>query len=201
MVDEMLIPAVLLALQHRAVDEITREDAAFILDFASEALDDVPAAPAGRETHPASVLAVTTHAAADRLLLRMFGAALRPQSVELVEPRASEDAAGLVIERCPGLVCLVSISPSRGSEVRNYCRRIRSALPNVRILVLRPHLADAEPSRADARLKEAGADAVVTCMRDAAEAVAALLGGAQSQLSLQAIQNGRGAGPVAARAR
>jgi predicted PurR-regulated permease PerM len=200
MVDDMLIPAVLLALQHRAADEITREDAAFVLDFAAEALDDIPAVPAGRESHAANALAVTTHAAADRLLLRMFGAALRPQSVELVEPRASEDAADLVIERRPGLVCVVSISPSRGSEVRNYCRRIRGALPNVKILVLRPLLADAEPSRSDARLKEAGVDVVVTRMRDAAEALTALLG-AQSQVGLQAVQSERAAGPVAAGAR
>lgn len=198
MIDDMLIPAVLLALQHRTEDEITREDAAFVLDFVTEALDDIPAVPSGREGHTANILAVTTHAAVDRLLLRMFETALRPRSVELVEPRASEDVADLVIERRPGLVCVVSISPSRGSEVRNYCRRIRSALPNVRILVLRPHLTGAEPSRSDARLNEAGADVVARTTRDAAEAVTALLSDAQNQVGLQAVQSERAAGPVAA---
>ena len=202
-IDQILIPAVLLVLQHRAAGEISREDATFILDFAAEALDEFPAAPTAREGKQASIVAVATHAAVDRLALRMFGAALRGHNIELVTARQGEDPVATAIERGPPLVCVVSISSARSSEARNYCRRIRGALPHARILVLRPYLADADVSRSDRRFKEAGADLVVSSTRDAAQAATNLLGEAQSPVGLQAVQRTgeRGGGTVTAGAR
>jgi hypothetical protein len=76
----------------------------------------------------------------------------------------------------PVVVCVVAISPTRGSEVRTYCRRLRGLLPEAKLLVLRPHLADADVSRATARMKEAGADFVVTSVAEATDVIASLQG-------------------------
>jgi hypothetical protein len=76
----------------------------------------------------------------------------------------------------PALVCIASISPTRGSEVRNYCRRLRAAIPEAKLLVLRPHLADADVSRSTARMKDAGADFVATSVAEAVEAIGNLYG-------------------------
>jgi hypothetical protein len=61
--------------------------------------------------------------------------------------------------------------------VRNYCRRIRTELPETRILVLRPTLAEADLSKSTLRMKQAGADCVATSTKEASEAIANLLAG------------------------
>jgi hypothetical protein len=88
-----------------------------------------------------------------------------------------------VLDKPTPLVCIVAISPTRGSEVRNYCRRLRANAPGVKILVLRPTLAESDVSRSVERLKESGADCVVTTTQEALEAVSGLLGGSQREVT------------------
>jgi hypothetical protein len=69
----------------------------------------------------------------------------------------------------------VSLSPTRGSEVRNYCRRLRAERPQITLLVLRPLPTDVNPSRSAERMKEAGANIVVTTIEEALRAIEALV--------------------------
>jgi 2-methylisocitrate lyase-like PEP mutase family enzyme len=58
--------------------------------------------------------------------------------------------------------------------VRNYCRRLRSATPETKIIVLRP-VVEADVERSSTRMHEAGADIVVHNAREAVDAIQKLL--------------------------
>jgi predicted PurR-regulated permease PerM/methylmalonyl-CoA mutase cobalamin-binding subunit len=176
-IDEMLIPAVTLVIQHRSQNEITKEDAEFILEVTAETVQQMPVAANSGDTRPAAgIVGLTTRSPVDKVVLQMLGAALGHDRIELVPADTSADAAvAHVMQQRPAVICIVAISPTRGSEVRNYCRRVRGALPETRILVLRPPLTDTDASRSAARMKDAGADMVVTTTKDAVDAIDDLL--------------------------
>ncbi|MGH8177439.1 MAG: AI-2E family transporter [Steroidobacter sp.] len=182
LIDHVLAPALALVIQHRAQDEITEEDAKFVLDVASEAVQQIAAATPPPAPGAPSIVGLAARTPVDQVVLEMLRAALGETPIELVPAELSEEqAVQRAIERKPTLICIAGISPTRGSEVRNHCRRIRSALPDTKVLVLRPTLAEADPSRSAARMKEAGADYVATGTKDAVEAIANLLAGKSEQ--------------------
>lgn len=177
LIDHVLIPAVALVIQHRPQDEISEEDAGFILDVIAETVQQMSLATSkesGRKS--SSIVGLAARTPVDQVVLEMLRAALGADRIESISAEFSSEQAMLqVIEQKPALVCVVAISPTRGSEVRNYCRRIRRELPQTKVLVLRPHLADADISKSAARMKDAGADCVVTSTRDAVQAMGTLL--------------------------
>jgi hypothetical protein len=75
------------------------------------------------------------------------------------------------------MICIAAVASARGSELRNYCRRIRSSLPNTKIVVLRPRLTDEDTPRSTERFKEAGADCLVVSAKEAVVAIEKLLPG------------------------
>ena len=89
-------------------------------------------------------------------------------------PRMPESGA---IEQRPVAVCIGAISPTRGAEVRNYCRRLRGAVPETKVIVLRPRVLETDAERSSSRIHEAGADIVVTNAKDAVEAIEQMLAG------------------------
>lgn len=70
---------------------------------------------------------------------------------------------------------LSRFSPTRGAEARNYCRRIRAARPDMKLLVLRPLPDASDTTRPVARMKEAGADYVATSIQQALQEIGQLL--------------------------
>jgi predicted PurR-regulated permease PerM len=176
-IDDMLIPAVTLVIQHRAQNEITEEDAEFILAVTAETVQQIPSVASSADVRiTASVVGLAARTPIDQLLLQMFSTALGRERIELIAADSSAEAVVTrAVQQRPAVICIAAISPTRGSEVRNYCRRFRSVLPDTKILVLRPLLADADASRSAARMKDAGADVVVTNARDAVEAIDLLM--------------------------
>ncbi len=182
-IDHVLIPTLMLLIQHRTQEEITNEDAEFVLDVVSETAQLIsppkqPAVPSPR------VVGLAVRTPVDQLVLEMLATALSAECMEIVpEDLSPEHAVQCVLDKPTPLVCIVAISPTRGSEVRNYCRRLRANAPGVKILVLRPTLAESDVSRSVERLKESGADCVVTTTQEALEAVSGLLGGTQREVT------------------
>jgi predicted PurR-regulated permease PerM len=179
-IDQVLTPALALVIQHRSQNEISEEDASLVLDVTQETVQQLirsaASAPAD-ELRSGRIVGMATRTAVDQSVLELLQAALatRDRHIELIRSEiAAEAVVSGVVEQQPMLVCIVSLSPTRGSEVRNYCRRLRAELPDAKLLVLRPCLVEADASRSAARLKEAGADCVVTSTREAIEAVDAL---------------------------
>jgi hypothetical protein len=111
----------------------------------------------------------------DQLLLDLFATAVRANggSIEIIDPKLNaEDAIASATRARPMVLCVAAISPTRGAELRNYCRRVRAALgDDMRIVALRPHLADSDVTRSAVRMRDAGADYVARNVREALEAV------------------------------
>lgn len=176
-IDQVLMPTLLLLQQHRAQQEITTEDAEFVLDTVAETVQLIaPAADVQTDKAPRIVgLAVRTPI--DQLALEMLATSLRPECMEIVPDELTpERALASVLEKPPQVVCLTALSPTRGAEVRNYCRKLRAQAPNTKILVLRPTLSEVDVTRAVERLKEAGAHCVVPTTQAAIEALREMLG-------------------------
>jgi hypothetical protein len=180
--DQVLLPALAMAAELRDQNEITREDADYIAEATAEIVQQVPVPAMGTEGRTRRLVGLATRTSADQLALEMLsvavggsGAAIEMIPADLAAPEAIAQA----IARRPALVCLVALSPARGSELRSYCRRLRAQLRDTKIVVLRPNFADVDATRSMARMKEAGADRVATNLRDAVDAIDELLPGAR----------------------
>ena len=84
------------------------------------------------------------------------------------------------------MICIAAAASTRGSELRNYCRRIRSELPGTRIIVMRPQLPDDEAPRSIERFREAGANCMVVGAKQAVAAIDRLLAANAESASAEA---------------
>jgi len=120
------------------------------------------------------IVGLATRTPVDHVLLEMLCLAVNSTEARFQPIGTDLDGNGAVARALslhPDLVCVVSLSPTRGSEVRGYCRQLRSEHPNAKLLVLRPNVADTDASRSAARIKEAGADCVASSIAEALEAI------------------------------
>jgi methanogenic corrinoid protein MtbC1 len=170
-IDQVLMPTVTLVLQHRDQNEITEDDAAFVLDVIAETLQQLPTkADANRAA--ASIIGLATPTMADLLMLEMLRTAYGRERIAPMAPElTTEEALLIAIRQKPRMVCIVGTATTRGSELRNYCRRIRSALPDVGIVVLRPPLTEDQMPLSSERFKEAGADSLALSAKEAVAAI------------------------------
>lgn len=169
-VDHILIPALALIVQHRAENEVSDEDAVFMMDIVEETSQTLAMSDAGVRRDLPVVVGLAARNAVDQLVLEMMQVAIGVKNLQLIPgDLTAEQALRQALEMQPDIVCLVALSPTRGSEIRNMCRRIRSQRRNAKILVLRPHVEEADLPRTIQRLKDAGADTVVTTTKDAVE--------------------------------
>ncbi len=95
-----------------------------------------------------SVLAYAVNGVADELALRMLAALLAdtPVTLEIVSTRMlSSEIAAAIRERSVELICIADLPPSPPSKTRYLVKRLRTAVPEVKIVVGRwapPALAD-----------------------------------------------------------
>jgi hypothetical protein len=172
-INEVLLPALMLVSQHRVENEITQEDELFILGAINET---VQPAPAEASLPVAPVIGLAARAPADQTALELLRAALSPTAMTLIPPELSaEEALNEAIEQRPVVVCIGAITPTRGAEVRNFCRRLRNAVPETKLIVLRPTVVEVDVERSSTRMHEAGADIVVHNAREAVAAIQKLL--------------------------
>jgi predicted PurR-regulated permease PerM len=178
--DQVLLPALSMTVQHRIQKEITEEDEAFVVDVTGESIQQLKLEP-GTPRKGTPVMGVAMRRPADPVALEMLRVAAAAEGIPMqtVDPRLSfEDAlAKIVAERAP-LVCIVALGPSGGADARKLCRRIRAEELDCRLLVLRPQLSDADVSHSNARIKEAGADCVAASVSEAVAAMSQLLAAA-----------------------
>ena len=178
--DRVLLPALSMATELRDQNEISQEDADFIAEATAEIVQQLPVATSPSEHRDRRIVGLATRTSTDQLALEMLSVALGSASASLEMIPAdlvAQHAVAQTIARRPALLCVVAVSPTRGSELRSFCRRVRAELPDTRILVLRPNVADLDATRSIARMKDAGADCVVATLRDAVEGIEELLPG------------------------
>jgi hypothetical protein len=179
-IDQVLMPTVTLVLQHRDQNEITDDDATFVLDVIAETLQQLPTkADAGRPM--ANIIGLTAPTMADLLTLEMLRTAYGRDRIAPMAPQlTTEEALLIALRQKPRMICIAGAATTRGSELRNYCRRIRSALPDIKIVVLRPQLTDDQTPLSSERFKEAGADCLALGAKEAVVAIDRLLAEPQS---------------------
>ena len=187
--DAILVPALNYAESDRLEDRLTAEQEALIVDGTRELMSDAMAA--AREARPSltdesgettvtedvqplpkkqSVLAYPASSAADELALHMLGQLLEktPIGMEVLSSHTliSELIAAIQERGCP-IVCIADLPPSPPSKTRYLIKKLRIALPDVKIVVGR--WAPAPLADEDARsLMEAGATHVASTMSETA---------------------------------
>ena len=105
-IHEVLLPALLLVAQHRAQNEITDEDAQFILDVMHEIVQQM--APHDESLPVAPVIGLAARTPEDQTALELLRAACRPESDDagFARPRSGGSGDARRFERRPVAVCI-----------------------------------------------------------------------------------------------
>jgi predicted PurR-regulated permease PerM len=168
--DEVLIPALRLAEQHRTQAEISQEDMDFIVEATAEIVTQIRTRQKKPPSGDTRILLLSASGSADRIVLDMLMTVMEASGhavATIGEKEAAAEAVARVVAERPDLTCVVAVSSTRGAEARGHCRRIRSALPSAKLLVLRPLPDATDAARSIGRMKEAGADRVAITLHEA----------------------------------
>jgi predicted PurR-regulated permease PerM len=161
--DALLLPALNYAERDRLEQRLSPDEETAVIDTTRELLSDAaesirrlhaeplaqpddPPLPGPRQ--PLRVLGYATNGVADELALAMLAHLLNdlPIAVDIARTRLqASELVSLVQEEGFSVVCLADLPPSPPSKTRYLVKRLRAALPDVRILVGRwgpPALAD-----------------------------------------------------------
>ena len=151
--DALLLPALNYAERDRLEQRLSPDEETAVIDATRELLSDAaesirrlnpeppaapddPPLPGPRE--PLRVLGYATNGVADELALAMLAHLLDdlPIAVEITGTRMqASELVSLVQEQGFSVVCLADLPPSPPSKTRYLVKRLRAALPEVRILV------------------------------------------------------------------
>ncbi len=172
--DEVLVPALLRVRQDREEQQLSAREERAILRRFHELLTQLgpgraacsgavvrPAGSADVRTAPTTVIASPAHAVIDELAIEMLRLAVRGEAVELevVPPQKAAEAAHLQPEPGQRVTFLLTALTSGLAPCENYCKRVRAAHPEARILVARLRK-DEDADMEARRVRLAGADEV-----------------------------------------
>ena len=180
--DALLLPALNYAERDRLEERLSPDEETSVIDATRELLSDAaasirhlnsePAAPLDGSLlpgprKPLRVLGCAINGVADELALAMLVHLLDdlPIAVDVTAVRMASELVSLVQEREFSVVCFADLPPSPSSKTRYLVKRVRAAVPDVRILVGRwapPALAD-ESTQV---LRDAGANHVASTLLD-----------------------------------
>jgi len=184
--DALMLPALNYAERDRFEGRLSEAEEQTIIEETAEVLNDVdgldrtlrrssaPAAAGDADSpaedtaaeRPVDVIGYAANGRADAIALQMLAQLVEADHIRLEVPSArllSAELVDLVQTRHANLVCIADLPPSPPSKTRYALRKLRAALPDVRILVGRwapSELADEDRSI----LVEAGATHVATTL-------------------------------------
>jgi hypothetical protein len=86
-----------------------------------------------------------------------------------VVPAASSltEVLARVEQVSPDVVCIGSFAPEGGPHARRLCQGMKGRFPRVTLVAFRPDEPDVDPASAAGRLRDAGADRVVSSLAQA----------------------------------
>jgi predicted PurR-regulated permease PerM len=191
--DALLLPALSYAKRDRSEHRLSSEEEAAVIEATRELISDAaetirrhaktespaaaadPSALGPRES--LRVLGYAVNGAADEVALAMLAHLLDdlPIAMEITGTRMQAvELVSLVGDRKFSVVCFADLPPSSSSKTRYLVRRLRSALPELRIAVGRwgpPSLADESPQT----LLDAGANHVFSLLIESRNYLGSLL--------------------------
>lgn len=152
--DEILIPALTYANTDYRASRLTEEEIRFVVSATRDIMRDLHRSPvtptpgtdlqahavgigAARAISPARILGVPAVDEADELTLRMLQRLLDATGceMEIATPMLVSEIVAQVGERRPTLVCIAALPPGGAAQVRHLSKRLRSAFPDITILV------------------------------------------------------------------
>jgi hypothetical protein len=174
--DRVLVPALARVRRGRRLGELRPEDEAYILDATRALAAGLPAPAPALNDGGAVVLGVAPCDAAEEAALLLLQWQCRSAGLDLRLAGAGPGSSGVVArvqQEQPAVVVLASLAPAGLTEARYLCRRLRSQCRGLRVVVGRwGHRQDPRKSRK--LLLSAGADQVVTTLREARRQLARL---------------------------
>jgi predicted PurR-regulated permease PerM len=191
--DALMLPALSYAERDRLEKRLSSEEEAAIIDATLELISDAAegirrrldtASPAASgdpsllgPREPLDVLGYAVNGVADEVALAMLAHLLDdlPIALEIAGTRMPAlELVSLVRDRKFSVVCIADLPPSPSSRTRYLVKRLRSALPELRIAVGRwgpPALADESPQT----LLDAGANHVASMLVESRDYLGSLL--------------------------
>jgi predicted PurR-regulated permease PerM len=166
--DEVIIPALALTQQHYAAEEITAEDARFVLDITHEVVRELPGNDEPRQ-RDVRWLGLAPSNEIDQSLLDVLAHAIDAPAppLELISPDLSvEEIEALAAQVCPTIILMTALTPPGMAELRSYCRRLHARLGSTKLIVLHPIVSKTDLGRETQRLRDAGADFVVGSLQE-----------------------------------
>jgi hypothetical protein len=176
--DHLLIPALTYARRDRERDELSDADENYILHATNEVLEDLgerqaateepkdsDAAPPWPRVH---LLGCPGRDATDRLGLEMLQQLLDSNKWEMEiigGELLTAELLALVKEKQPAIICLGAVPTGGLAHTRYLCKRLRAALPEVKLVVGRWGLHSNVEENIE-QLREAGADQIETTLQD-----------------------------------
>jgi predicted PurR-regulated permease PerM len=176
--DEVLLPALSYARRDRASGRIDASDQASVVrttrDIASEVAGEPPTF--GPEADRVRIIGCAVRDEIDEAAFILLRHLLDPHRWDLELASAellSSEVVGLVAEKGGGLICVGGVAPGGVAHTRYLVKRLRARFPDARIVVA--HWAAPGLGETDlGALRTAGANAVVTSLAEARDALAAL---------------------------
>ena len=139
--DGLLMPALNYAERDRLEGRLTPDEESAVIETTRELLEGLTLetpAPGSAISTPLHVLGYAANGASDELALRMLGQLLRglPIDIEIMSTRllTSELVAHLEAGQY-GALCVADLPPSAPSKTRYLVKKLRAALPDLRIAV------------------------------------------------------------------
>jgi hypothetical protein len=190
--DGLMLPALTWAERDRMNARLSSEEESAVIEMTAELLEDAAslladAQPAAiQPTATASggnalVLAYPAGGEADVLALRMLSQLVADLPLTF-DIRSTHMLTSELLDQVRasnvGIVCIADLPPSAPSKTRHLVRRLRRAIPDLKIVVGRwapPEFADESPSP----LRDAGADFVGATLTDTREHLRTLAAGAR----------------------
>ncbi len=180
-VDQILIPTLVLASRDLGRKQITGEDAAFIVTWSRDIFEHVTRGARLAGPSPAiQALGISAHGAESELLLEMLAAELAADhgTLEVLPPATSlKEVLARVEQVSPAFVCVAALPPEGGPYARQLCHRLRARFPALPIVAFRPDEPGVDPAAAASRLKASGADVVVATLAAAGAELSRLMHG------------------------
>lgn len=169
--DQIIIPTLVLAGRDQGRKEITAEDEEFIVTWSRDIFEHLSrGASQVAAATPIRALGIAAHGTESQLLLEMLAVELAPEHgrLEILPPTAAlPEVMARVEQLSPEVVCIAALPPEGGPFARQLCHRLKDRFPELSVVAFRPSEPGVDPARAARRLQEAGADVVVATLAEA----------------------------------
>jgi hypothetical protein len=176
--DQIIIPTLVLAARDLGRKEITAEDEEFVVTWSRDVFEHLLRDVKAGAERPSRALGIAAHRTGSELLLDMLAVELAPEHgrLEVLPPTtALSEVVARVRALSPEVVCVAALPPEGGPYARQLCHQLRARFPDLALVAFRPSEPGVDPTRALGRLKEAGATLVVTTLAEACEELSRLL--------------------------